>query len=271
MNKSPHENVQEAEKESEKENKMDLGIKDHVAIVTGGGGGIGEETCLTLAREGAHVAVVDLNLENAQKAADKVKASGVRSMAIQVDVSQPDQAEKMVEKTLSEFGKIDILNNVAGVAMPRFFKDSDKELWEIEINACLYGVMNCCKSVINPMMEQNHGKIVNVSSDSGKAGEKIMVSYSAAKAGILGFTRSLAKEMGRYWINVNAVCPGTTKGTAMTALINEEVEQKWLKAYALRRLGNPQDTANMIAFLSSNAADWITGQAISVNGGYFMG
>ncbi len=250
---------------------MDLEIKDHVAIVTGGGGGIGAQTCLTLAREGAHVAVVDLNLENAQKTADEVKSCGVKAIALQVDVSQPEQTEQMVENTLSEFGRIDILNNVAGLAMPRFFKDSDKEIWEMEINVCLYGVMNCCKAVMNPMMEQNHGKIVNISSDSGKAGEKIMVSYSAAKAGILGFTRSLAKELGRHWINVNAVCPGTTKGTGMTALINEELEQKWLKAYTLRRLGNPRDTANMIVFLSSKAADWITGQAISVNGGYFMG
>ena len=98
-----------------------------------------------------------------------------------------------------------------------------------------------------------------------------MVSYSAAKAGIIGFTRSLAKEMGRYWINVNAVCPGTIKNTGMTTLLTDELEQKWVKSYALRRLGQPGDIANMIVFLSSKAADWITGQAISVNGGYFMG
>ncbi len=250
---------------------MDLGIKDQVAIVTGGGGGIGAQTCLTLAAEGVHVVVTDINLENAQKTAAEVEAQRVKSLALQVDVSQPEEAEKMVATTISEFGRIDIMNNVAGVAMPRFFKDSSKELWEMEINACLYGVMNCCKAVINPMMEQNSGKIINVASDSGKGGEKIMVSYSAAKAGIMGFTRSLAKEMGRHWISVNAVCPGTIKNTGMTALINEEVEQKWLKAYPLRRLGNPDDIANMIVFLSSKAADWITGQAFSVNGGYYMG
>ncbi|MCP4753129.1 MAG: SDR family oxidoreductase [Proteobacteria bacterium] len=250
---------------------MDLGIKDQVAIVTGGGGGIGAQVCRTLANEGAHVAVVDINLDNARKIADEVKALGAKAIAMAIDVSQPEQAEQMVEKTLAEFGKVDILNNVAGVAMPGYFKDSTKEIWEMEINVCLYGVMNCCKAVMNTMMEQNSGKIVNVSSDSGKAGEKIMVSYSAAKAGIMGFTRSLAKELGRNWINVNAVCPGTTLGTAMTALINEEVEQKWVKQYALRRLGNPEDTANMIVFLSSNQAAWVTGQAISVNGGYFMG
>ena len=250
---------------------MDLELKDKVAIVTGGGGGIGAQTCLTLAREGVDVAVVDLNLENARKTADEVKSTGVKAIALQIDVSQPEQTEQMVQQTLSEFGKIDILNNVAGLAMPRYFKDSNKEIWEMGINACLYGVMNCCKAVLETMMEQNHGKIVNVSSDSGKAGEKIMVSYSAAKAGIMGFTKSLAKELGRNWVNVNAVCPGTTKGTGMTALIDEELEQKWVKQYALRRLGKPEDTANMIVFLSSKAADWITGQAISVNGGYFMG
>lgn len=250
---------------------MDLGIKDHVAIVTGGGAGIGAQTCRTLAGEGVNVAVVDINLENAEKIAEEVRASGVKAIALEVDVSQLDQTEEMVKKTLSEFGRIDILNNVAGVALPGFFQNSTKEQWDMEINICLYGVMNCCKSIFNAMAEQNSGKIVNVASDAGKAGERIMVSYSAAKAGIMGFTRSLAKEMGRYWVNVNAVCPGTTKNTGMTALMDEELEKKWVKTYALRRLGDVQDTANMIVFLSSNAADWITGQAISVNGGYFMG
>ena len=121
------------------------------------------------------------------------------------------------------------------------------------------------------MMEQKHGKIVNVASDAGKAGEMFMVSYSAAKGGIISFTRSLAREMGMYGINVNGVCPGTTKHTGMTALLNEEIEKKWVKAYPLKRLGEPQDIATMIVFLSSRAADWITGQVISVNGGYFMG
>jgi NAD(P)-dependent dehydrogenase (short-subunit alcohol dehydrogenase family) len=250
---------------------MDLGIKDNVAIVTGGGAGIGAQTCRSLAGEGVHLAVVDINLENAEKIAEEVRSYGVKAIALEVDVSQLDQTEEMVKKTLSEFGKIDILNNVAGIALPGIFQDSNKEQWETEINVCLYGVMNCCKSIMNHMMERNSGKIVNVASDAGKAGERIMVSYSAAKAGIMGFTRSLAKEMGRYWVNVNAVCPGTTKNTGMTALMDEELEKKWVKTYALRRLGDVQDSANMIVFLSSKAADWITGQSISVNGGYFMG
>jgi len=250
---------------------MELGIKDKVAIVTGGSGGIGKQTCLTLAAEGAHIAIADLDMEKVEKVAELVRSLGVKALALEVDVTRFEQAEHMVEKTLSEFRKIDILNNVAGVAVPQFFINSKKEHWEMEINACLYGTMNYCKAVINPMSEQNSGKIENVASDAGKGGEKLMVSYSAAKAGIIGFTKSLAKEMGRHWINVNAVCPGTTKNTGMTALMSEELEQKWVKSYALRRLGQPKDIANMIVFLSSNAADWITGQAISVNGGYFMG
>ena len=155
--------------------------------------------------------------------------------------------------------------------VPGFFQNSQEEHWQQEIDACLYGVMNCCKSVIEPMMERSCGKIVNVASDAGKAGEKLMVSYSAAKAGIMGFTRSLAREMGRYWINVNAVCPGMTKGTGMTAIMTDELEKRFVKNYALRRLGRPEDTTQLILFLSSKAADWITGQAISVNGGYYMG
>lgn len=250
---------------------MDLGIKDQVAIVTGGGAGIGAETCILLAEEGASVAVVDLNFEKAEEVAERVRSKGVKSMAMQIDVSQIDQTKEMVERTLAELGRVDILDCVAGVALPNLFVNSDKDAWEKEINVCLYGVMNCCKSVIEPMMAQTSGRIVNVASDAGKAGEKFMVSYSAAKAGIMGFTRSLAKEMGRHWIGVNAVCPGTTKGTGMTALINDELEKTMLKGYALRRLGQPEDSARMIAFLSSPAASWVTGQAISVNGGYFMG
>jgi len=250
---------------------MDLGIKDHVAIVTGGGSGIGKETCLTLAREGANVAVVDVNFENAGQVAEEVRALGVKALPLEVDVAKLDQAEEMVQRTLGEFGKVDILNNVAGRLIQTDFQKSKKEDWDQEINVCLYGTMNCCKSVIDPMVEQQSGKIVNIASDSGKAGEKQMAPYSAAKAGIMGFTKSLAKEMGRYWINVNAVCPGTTKGTAMTSFLDEEMEKKWVKAYTLRRMGTPPDIANMIVFLSSRAADWITGQAISVNGGYYMG
>ena len=250
---------------------MDLGIADHVAIVTGGGAGIGAHTCVALAKEGVHQAVVDINADNARKMAEEVRSHGVRAVALEVDVSKADQVEEMVAKTLSEFGRIDILDNLAGVARPGLFQNSKKEHWEAEIDACLFGVMNCCKSVINPMMEREYGKIVNVASDAGKAGEKIMVSYSAAKAGIMGFTRSLAKEMGRYWINVNAVCPGMTKGTGMTAMLNDDLEERFVKNYPLRRLGRPEDTTNVVAFLSSRAADWITGQAISVNGGYYMG
>jgi 2-hydroxycyclohexanecarboxyl-CoA dehydrogenase len=250
---------------------MDLGIKDHVAIVTGGGAGIGAQTCRTLAGEGVSVAVVDINLGNAEKISAEVRSFGVKAISLEVDVSQPDQTDEMAKKVFSEFGRIDILNNVAGVILPGVFQDSTKEQWEREINICLYGVMNCCKSVFNIMAEQNSGKIVNVASDAGKAGEKNMASYSAAKAGIMGFTKSLAKEMGMYWVNVNAVCPGTTKNTGMSPRLDEETEKKWLKTYALRRFGDVRDIANMIVFLSSKAADWITGQAISVNGGYFMG
>jgi len=250
---------------------MDLGITDHVAIVTGGGAGIGAHSCVAFAKEGVHLAVVDINAENAQKMAEEVKSHGVRAIALEVDVSKADQTRAMVEKTLGEFGQIDILANLAGVARPGFFQNSQEEHWEQEIDACLYGVMNCCKSVIDPMIERSYGKIVNVASDAGKAGEKLMVSYSAAKAGIMGFTRSLAREMGRYWINVNAVCPGMTKGTGMTAIMTDELEKRFVKNYALRRLGRPEDTTALITFLASKAADWITGQAISVNGGYYMG
>jgi NAD(P)-dependent dehydrogenase (short-subunit alcohol dehydrogenase family) len=221
---------------------MDLGIKDQVAIVTGGGGGIGAETCRILADEGAHVAVVDVRLDNAKEIADQVRSRGVRAAAMEIDITSPEQTQEMVARTISELGRVDILNNLAGLAFPGLFENSKPEQWEKEIHVCLLGVMNSSKAAIKPMMEQKHGKIVNVASDAGKAGEKLMVSYSAAKAGILGLE-----------------------------FLNEELQQRWVKSYALRRLGEPKDTARMVVFLSSNAAEWITGQAISVNGGYFMG
>jgi len=250
---------------------MDLGLKDKIAIVTGGSGGIGKQTCLTLAAEGANVVVADLVLDKVEAVVEEVKSLGVKSMALQVDVTKFEQAKEMIDKTVSDFGRLDILNNIAGVAIPQFFVNSQVEHWQAEINSCLYGTMNCCKAGIGPMIEQNSGKIVNVASDAGRGGEKLMVSYSAAKAGIIGFSKSLAKEMGRHWININVVCPGTIKNTGMTALLNEDLEAKWVKQYTLRRLGNPKDIADMIVFLSSDVAAWITGQSISVNGGYFMG
>lgn len=247
-------------------------MKDQVAIVTGGGAGIGAETCRMLADEGVHVAVADLNLETAEQIAEEVRSRGVNAIAIDTDVSDIEQTDAMVEKTISDLGRVDILNNVAGLALPNLFANTRPDTWEKEINVCLYGVMNTCRSVMVPMMEQNSGRIVNVASDAGKTGEKFMVSYSAAKAGILGFSKSLAKELGRNWVGVNCVCPGTTMGTGMTAMINDELAQTMVKKYALRRLGQPEDAAHMITYLSSTkAAGWITGQAMSVNGGYFMG
>lgn len=251
---------------------MDLGMKDQVAVVTGGGSGIGEQVCLMLAGEGVNVAVADLNLENAEKVADALKANGVKAIALGTDVTDFDQTKEMVAKTIEGLGRLDILNNVAGLALPNFFANTTPDVWRKEVDVCLFGVMNTCRAAIEPMMEQNSGRIVNVASDAGKAGEKLQVSYSAAKAGILGFSRSLALEMGRNWIGVNCVCPSFTKGTGMTAMVPEEIEKNIVKNYALRRLGEPQDSAYMVTFLSSaKAAGWMTGQAISVNGGYYMG
>lgn len=251
---------------------MDLGMKDQVAIVTGGGSGIGEQVCLMLAGEGVNVTVADLNLEKAEGVAETLRAAGVKAIALGTDVSDFEQTGEMVAKTLEEFGRVDILNNVAGLALPNFFANTTPDIWHKEVDVCLFGVMNTCKSVIGTMMEQNSGRIVNVASDAGKAGEKLQVSYSAAKAGILGFSRSLAMEMGRNWIGVNCVCPSFTKGTGMTSMVPEEMEKTIVKNYVLRRLGEPQDTAYMVTFLSSaKAAGWMTGQAVSVNGGYYMG
>jgi 2-hydroxycyclohexanecarboxyl-CoA dehydrogenase len=149
------------------------------------------------------------------------------------------------------------------------FADSAPEAWKPEIDVCLFGVLHCCRAVLPIMAEQNQGRIVNIASDAARVGEKQMAVYAAAKGGIVAFSKSIAKDHGRHWINVNVVCPGTTK-TPMVSFLTPELEAKWVKSYTLRRLGQPEDIADAIVFLLSDRASWITGQTISVNGGYSM-
>jgi 2-hydroxycyclohexanecarboxyl-CoA dehydrogenase len=267
---------------------MDFDLKGKVAIVTGSGEGIGRMTVLMLAGEGANVVVNDIDLARAEKTAAEAKALGVKALAIKAAVDSPAEVNAMVKKVIEELGKIDILINNAGRGVnweagktPRPFAETDKEDWDYTINLCLYGVLNCTRAVLPDMIQRKYGKIVNMISDAGRIGEPFMAAYSAAKGGIVAFQKALAKEVGRYNINVNGVSAGATQterilraSEAQKAKMGEEEFQKrreeMLKVYPMRRLGEPIDLARMCVFLSSDVSKHITGQTISVSGGFSM-
>ena len=249
-------------------------LKDKVAIVTGGAGGIGRATVLRLAKEGANVVLADAKLQQANKVANEVKAMGCRTTVIETDVTKSDDVDLMVRTTLDNFGQIDILVNVAGGTPPpekyRLFHESSEETWDWVIALNLKGVRNSCRSVIGPMMQKRSGKIVSIASVAGVMGSYMQADYSAAKAGVIGFTRVLAKEVGSYGINVNCVSPGPIETEPLLRLGNEAIEnrKKWMW---LGRLGKPEEVANTVAFLVSGEVDFITGQNIPVCGGKTLG
>ncbi len=262
---------------------MDLGISDRVALVTGAGRGIGRQICLTLAEEGARIAVNDLFQERAAETAGEIEKAGGRAIGVAADVTDMESVTAAVKRVLDEFGQIDILVNNAGIpavtaedAVPTtggFFSGGDRAQWDRTMGLITYGVLNCSRAVIEQMSERRWGRIVNIISDAGRVGEPRLVAYSMAKAGVAGFTKALAKEVGRHCITVNCVSPATTETEATAAWIKaqgEQIMRGYPLAKGLNRLGRPSDIANAVAFLASERADWITGQVLSVNGGYSM-
>lgn len=253
---------------------MDLKLEGKVAVVTGGGRGIGTAIAAGLAEEGAKVAIAEIDETSAEKTAGDLRGKGAKSAAIVTDVTDPASVAAMVERVESELGAIDILvNNAAKLPVFLTFieeKNSGQtdEYWTKVVDVCYNGVVNCTAAVIEGMTGRNYGKIINMASDAGKVGEPRQAVYAGAKGAIIAFTKSIAKETGRYGVNVNAVCPSMTKTEAVNAMLSEEFEKKVVKAYPMRRLGEPEDIANLVVFLASDRASWITGQALSVNGGY---
>lgn len=250
-----------------------MDLKDKVAIVTGGANGIGRGICIRLAKGGADVAVVDIDIEQTNEVVEEIEAMGRKAVGLKVDVTESDQVNRMVEQVINDFGKVDILvNNAGGSARKQnaLFQDSKEEVWDWVIGLNLKGPFLCTRAVINHMLDRGYGKIVNISSNAGMIGQYKMVDYSAAKAGVIGFTKALAKEVSPYGINVNCVSPAATQTAALGQFSEEAMAEKKKLSY-LDRMGQPEDIAHTVAFLSSDAAGYITGQNIPVMGGRNLG
>ena len=249
-------------------NYMDLNNKS--AIVTGGSLGIGTAIALKLAECGANVAI---NYRKHRKEADKVveqiKAMGKKGLAVQADVSNHSDAKKMVKKVVDEFGSIDILVNNAGINWDGVIWKMKEEQWDAVLNINLKGYFNYINAVAGIFRDQKSGRIVNVTSINGLRGKFGQANYSASKAGIIGLTKTIAKELGKYGITSNAVAPGLIE-TDMMRNADEVVREKAMVEIVLGRMGQPEDVANIVAFLSSDLAKHITGEVIKVDGGQYI-
>ncbi len=237
-----------------------------VAIVTGGATGIGFATAKVLLKEGAIVAICDINGERTKQAVEKLKEYGV-AIGYCVDISSKEQIGNMVNSMLNEFGRIDILVNNAGITMDaQFYKMSDEQFDQV-VNVNLKGTYLFSKAVVGNMIEQKYGKIIHLSSVSAFNGNFGQTNYAATKAAIMGMTRVMAKELGKYGITVNAIAPGSIM-TEMYSAVPEEAKQKKLAAIPLRRYGEPEEVGKLIAFLASDDAAYITAQTIVIDGGF---
>ncbi|SEH18150.1 2-hydroxycyclohexanecarboxyl-CoA dehydrogenase [Natronorubrum sediminis] len=245
---------------------------NEAVAVTGGASGIGKAVCETFAGQGANVAVADIDADAAETVADAIEDEyDTRAIAIETDVSSYDAAEEMIETTVDEFGSIDVLVNNAGLSTrTSSFLESTPEDWDRSVGVTYFGTMNCTHAALPHMIDQEGGCVINYASDSYKGNDPSLAVYGGAKAANVAFTMNVAKEVGEHNIRLNVVSPGTTE-TPATAEWIDKYRDKILESYALERLGTPQDIADTVAFLASDAADWITAEVVSVNGGYIRG
>ena len=246
-------------------------FEGRVALVTGAGRGIGKTIALAFAREKAHVVINDIYpKDELEKITREISTSGVRALAIQADVSQSDQVKDMIGQVEKTFQRLDILVNNAGIIRRGTIETVTEEDWDQVIRINLKGTFNCCKAVVAIMKRQRMGKIVNVSSVAGKTGDITSApGYGPSKAAIDALTKTLALQLAQYGINANAVAPHAI-ATEMSAEWSEEKRKSIIEAIPLKRLGKPEDVAEAVLFLASDKANFITGEILDVNGGFFM-
>ncbi len=264
---------------------MELNLAGKSVIVTGGGSNIGRAISLAFGREGVHLAIAELDEAQGKKAAVEAERLGAASaMVVRTDVTKPEQVQAMVKAVEERHGGVDVLINNVGWTHDRLFVEKTREEWEREVQINLWGMINCTRAVLDGMIARKSGAIVSMGSDAGRMGEFREAVYGACKAGIIALSKSVAREVGRHGIRLNVVCPGMTMpdsdeeigGLSMWA---SETNRAWgapemrariAKAYPLRRTGKPSDVAGAVVFLASDAASFITGQTLSVSGGYTM-
>lgn len=242
---------------------------DKLAVVTGAASGIGRATAATLAAEGAKVIVADINAEAGGETAAELRKQGRQAEFLAVDMTDPKSIAAFAENVQQRHGAVDVLVNAAGWGRTAPFWEGTPEFWDKLIALNFVGPMLLTKALLPKMMERASGRIVNVASDAGRVGSLGETVYSGTKGGLIAFTKSLARELARYKINVNCVCPGPTD-TPLMAAVPEKVKDALIKAIPLRRLGQPQEVADAIAFFAGRHSDYITGQVLSVSGGLTM-
>ena len=240
-------------------------LENKVVIITGAGSGIGKETALLFAKEGAKVVVADVNEKGGEETVAEIKRNG-DGFFVKLDVSNREQSKQMAKTVLEKYGKIDVLINNAGIVQDAFVSKMTEQQWDKVIDINLKGVFNCIQSVVETMMKQGSGVIINTSSIVGLNGNVGQVNYSATKAGLIGMTKTLAKELGRKGIRVNAVAPGFI-ATPMTSAVPEKILEMMKEKTPLKRLGEPKDIANAYLYLASDESNFVNGAVLSVDGG----
>ncbi|MUK88457.1 3-oxoacyl-ACP reductase FabG [Ornithinibacillus sp. L9] len=244
-------------------------LQDKVAIITGAANGIGLQAARTFAQEGAKVAIADFDEINGKQSEQELQREGLACTFFQVNVADRESVDAMVGKVIEEFGKVDILINNAGITRDAMLSKMTNEQFQQVIDVNLTGVFNCTQAVLPSMVAQGKGKIVSTSSVTGTYGNVGQTNYAAAKAGIIGMTKSWAKELARKGINVNAVAPGFTE-TGMVAAVPDKVIEQMKAQIPMQRLGRPEDIANAYLFLSSDEANYVNGHVLHVDGGIMM-
>jgi 3-oxoacyl-[acyl-carrier protein] reductase len=247
-----------------------MSLSGRVALVTGASQGIGRICALRLAKDGATVAVAARNQEKLHELVHEITTAGGKATAFALDVCDEEQVKSTVKAILAQFGKIDILVNNAGITRDQLVMRMKRADWDAVLQTNLTSAYLCIQSVIPSMLKQRSGRIINITSVFGQMGQAGQANYSASKAGLIGLTMAIAREVGSRNITCNAVAPGFIE-TAMTAVLSEEFKQIAVKQIPLGRVGSPEDVAGAVAFLASDDASYITGHVLSVNGGMLMG